>query len=339
MYLGMMPRHDCLEGIACHVPDHETPYPPYREIARTLAPDHPGHNGPVMAQSPIATHTSHREPPAASVEPVTWRLHREVVLLAGWGRAILLQLAHPLVAQGVADHSGFADSAWGRVTRLRRTLGAMLALTFGTPEEAAAAASVINRIHDRVNGQLAGAAGGLAAGSRYSAHDPALLTSVHATLVDTFLITYERFVAPLTAAERDRYCREAGAAAPLLGIPDDTLPRTVDTLTAYMERMFASDQIVVTDTARRLAREVLSLGLPRMARPLVAAARLPAVRLLPRAIREGLGLRWTRWPDRALTIMAAGRRTALPLLPTRLRAWPAARRATRRAGAARSRRA
>src|SRR5262245_65398174 len=118
-----------------------------------------------MAQSPITTRTSHTEPQAASVESVTWRLHREVVLLAGWGRAILLQVAHPLVAQGVADHSGFADSAWGRVTRLKRTLGAMLALTFGTPEEAAATAGAINRIHDRVNGRLAGGAGGLAAGS------------------------------------------------------------------------------------------------------------------------------------------------------------------------------
>src|SRR3989304_1097858 len=60
-----------------------------------------------------------------------WRLHREVVMLAGWARAILLQLAHPLVAQGVADHSGFASDRWGRVRRLESTLRAMLALTFG----------------------------------------------------------------------------------------------------------------------------------------------------------------------------------------------------------------
>ena len=72
---------------------------------------------------------------------VSWKLHREIVLLAGWGRAILLQVAHPLVAQGVADHSGFAAERWARVGRLKRTIGAMLALTFGTPEESAAAAS------------------------------------------------------------------------------------------------------------------------------------------------------------------------------------------------------
>ena len=281
----------------------------------------------MMPQTPMSTHTSGLGPTGTVAEPITWRLHREVVLLAGWGRAILLQLAHPLVAQGVADHSGFAESPRGRVTRLRRTLGAMLALTFGTPDEAAHAADAINRIHDRVNGHLAEPAGGLAAGARYSAHDPALLAWVHATLVDTFLITYERFVAPLTPADRDRYCREAGAAAPLLGIPDEMLPRTADALAAYMERMLAGDQIVVTGTARRLAREVLSLGLPPIARPFTAAARLPAVGLLPGNIRDAYDLPWTPWHERALAVMAATARRGLPLLPTSLRVWPAARRA------------
>src|SRR2546425_11123570 len=106
---------------------------------------------------------------------MTWRLHREVVLLAGWGRAILLQLAHPLVAQGVADHSGFATQRRGHVKRLKRTLRAMLALTFGTPDEAEKAAAGINRIHDRVHGPLAEAAGAFAPDTPHRAHEPPLL--------------------------------------------------------------------------------------------------------------------------------------------------------------------
>jgi len=299
----------------------------------------PGHTaggimGQPMPQLSAGTHISGTE--GTSADQITWRLHREVVLLAGWGRAILLQLAHPLVAQGVADHSAFAESTWARMARLRRTLSAMLALTFGTPDEAAAAAAAINRIHDRVNGHLCGAAAGLPAGSRYSAHDPALLTWVHATLVDTFLLTYERFVAPLTPDERDRYCRESGAAAPLLGIPAGMLPSSADALDDYMARMLGGNQIAVTDTARRVAGEVLSLGLPRIARPLTAGARLPAVGLLPAPIREAYGLPWTRWHERALTSMAAATRRGLPLLPPALRAWPAARRAVRRAGSSRA---
>ena len=179
--------------------------------------------------------------------PMTWRLHREVVLLAGWGRAILLQLAHPLVAQGVADHSGFATDRRGHVKRLKRTLRAMLALTFGGPKGAAEAAAAINRIHDRVHGHLAEAAGSFSSGAHYSAHDPALLAWVHATLVDSFLLTYERFVAPLTPAERDRYCREAGAGGPLLGIPPGIVPGSVGELSAYMERMVARGEIAHGD--------------------------------------------------------------------------------------------
>ena len=266
---------------------------------------------------------------ASAYESTTWKLHREVVLLAGWGRAILLQIAHPLVAQGVADHSGFAAERWARVGRLKRTVEAMLALTFGTPEESAAAAAGINRIHDRVHGHLPQSAGAFASGSSYSAHDPALLAWVHVTLVDTFLVTYERFVAPLTAAERDRYCLEATVSAPLLGMAPDALPRTGTELSARMERMLASGELAVTDTARCLADEIVSRALPWPARPLLALARLPTVGLLPAPIREAYGFEWTPSQERALRVLSAATRRGLPLLPPLLRHWPAARRTAR----------
>jgi uncharacterized protein (DUF2236 family) len=264
-------------------------------------------------------------------DSTTWRLHREVVLLAGWGRAILLQIAHPLVAQGVADHSGFAAERWARVGRLKRTIEAMLALTFGTPEEAAAAAAGINRIHDLVHGRLPQPAGAFVSGSGYSAHDPALLAWVHVTLVDTFLLTYERFVAPLTPTDRDRYCLEATVSAPLLGMKPAALPRTAAELSACMERMLASDEIAVTDTARGLADEIVSRGLPWPARPFLALAGLPTVGLLPAPIREAYGFEWTPRQERALRLLSAATRRSLPLLPPLLRHWPAARRAARRA--------
>jgi len=270
-------------------------------------------------------------PPDIGIEGhITRQLHREVVLLAGWGRAILLQLAHPLVAQGVFDHSTFADTRWGRAIRLRHTLRAMLALTFGTPVDAAAAVDGINRIHDRVHGRLAETAGSLSTGAPYSAHDPALLLWVHATLVDTFLITYERFVAPLTSEEKDRYCLEAAAGAPRLGIPIESIPDCEAALARYMERMLASGDIAVTDTARQLATDVLSLGLPRVTQPIVAIARLPVVGMLPETIRTAYGFRWTPRHERALAIVASVTRRTLPALPSLLRHWPAARRAVRR---------
>ncbi|MGH7855885.1 MAG: oxygenase MpaB family protein, partial [Candidatus Binatia bacterium] len=68
-------------------------------------------------------------------------MNREAVLLLGGGRALLMQIAHPLVAAGVADHSDFRTDSLGR---LRRTLDAMLTITFGTLREAEEAYRGVN---------------------------------------------------------------------------------------------------------------------------------------------------------------------------------------------------
>src|SRR4029434_4301192 len=92
---------------------------------------------------------------ASATRSVSRMIHAERVLLLGWGRALMLQFAHPLVAQGIVDHSDFLRSRRGRWGRLRRTLDAMLTLTYGTPEEAAAVARGINAIHARGDGTRA----------------------------------------------------------------------------------------------------------------------------------------------------------------------------------------
>src|SRR3712207_4774676 len=200
---------------------------------------------PVISSSPDRVHrfTS----PELRYSPVTddnrdvvWKLNREMVLLLGWGRAILLQLAHPLVAAGVAEHSAFRARPRGRICRFAQTVSAMLALTFGTPEQVARAAAGINAIHDRVHGRLREPAGRFPAGTPYSAHDPALLRWVHATLLDSTLRVYELYVGPLTPEEQDRYCAAASGVAPLLGIPDGYLPASVAELEAYLRAMLAS---------------------------------------------------------------------------------------------------
>ncbi len=99
-------------------------------------------------------------------------------------------------------------------------------LTFGGAEAVAQAAQGINSIHERVHGHLREPAGPFPAGTPYSARDPALLRWVHATLLDSHLLTYTQFVAPLTLEERDRYCQESACSERLFGIPDGYLPRS-----------------------------------------------------------------------------------------------------------------
>jgi uncharacterized protein (DUF2236 family) len=257
---------------------------------------------------------------------VTWNVNREVIVIAGWGRAILLQLAHPLIAAGVANHSSFRGSLTSGFRRLSSTVGAMLSLTFGTDDEAIGAAARINCIHDRVSGRLGEPAGALQAGERYSAHDPELARWVHATLLESIPLTYEQLVGSLTTEERDRYCAEAAIIEPLFGIPEGLLPRDSAQLDAYVREMLDSRRIVVSSTSRAVARAILFPPGWRLIWPAFRALQLITIGLLPPAIREEYGFTWTPRDARALTRWTAALRLLHHATPRFVREWPASRR-------------
>ncbi|MCC6629891.1 MAG: DUF2236 domain-containing protein [Chloroflexi bacterium] len=261
---------------------------------------------------------------------MAWRIQRERLMLLSWGRAILLQFAHPLVAAGVAEHSAFSDDPRANRARLHRTIQAMLDLTFGPDDVAARAAARINGIHDRVAGWLDAPVGIFAAGTPYSAHMPDLLLWVYATLIDSSLQVYERFVGPLTPGEQDQFCADGRALGPWLGIPVDTMPDSRAALAAYMAAMVASGQITVGPTGRRLGRRLVAARPAWPVRgPLLRALHWPTVGLLPTALRKAYGLTWTPADAAGLAMVSAASRRLLPLTPPAARYWPTARRATR----------
>ena len=250
---------------------------------------------------------------------VTWKINREVIVVAGWGRAILLQLAHPAVAAGVCRHSSFRGSLLSSFRRLHSTVGAMLSLTFGDTEQMITTAARINTIHDHVRGQVPERVG-----ETYSAHDPGLQRWVHATLLESLPLTYELLVGPLTSRERDQYCTDAAVMEPLLGMPDGWLPRDSAQLDAYMRDMLAGDCLVVTDTSRTLARAVLYPPQWHVAWPAFRAMQLITIGSLPPAIRQAYGFEWRPRHERALARWTAVLRTSLQLVPTLAREWPMA---------------
>ena len=250
---------------------------------------------------------------------VTWKVNREVVVVAGWGRAILLQLAHPAVAAGVHDHTSFRGSLLSSFRRLHSTIGAMLAMTFGDTEQMIAAAAGINAIHDRVRGWVPGSTG-----APYSAHDPVLQRWVHVTLLDSIPLTYELLVGPLTRTERDQYCSEATMMEPLLGMPTGWLPRDQDALEAELRRALADGRLAVTGTSRALARAVLYPPRWQVAWPAFRSVQLLTIGLLPPAIREAYGFEWRARDARALARWVALLRTSRRLLPPFAREGPMA---------------
>lgn len=261
---------------------------------------------------------------------VSHRINAERLVLLGWSRAILLQFAHPLIAAGIAEHSGFRDRPLAAVQRLRQTVRAMLGLTFGGEAERERILGRIRAIHRRVNGQLPIDVGPFPAGTPYSAEDPDLVLWVHATLIESVPMFYEMLIGPLAPTEHDAYCAEAAPVAIALNARGNEVPRSRATLQEYLERMYASGRIVVSAQARELAETVLSPPFGPLAAPGTAVNRLLTAGTLPAGVREQYGFQWTRHHERAFDVLLLALRTSRRPLPGRLAKWRAARRLERR---------
>jgi len=232
-------------------------------------------------------------------------INREGVLLLGGGRALLMQLAHPSVAAGVEEHSGFQAD---RFARLLRTLRGSYAIVFGSDEQARQAAARINAAHQRV------------AGAGYRATDPDLLLWVHATLVDTSLLVHSLFLRPVPVDEGERYYRDSRRVAEALGIPREALPDDLAAFRRYVQAMVAT--LEVTDTARALAGDIFRSPAPGAA-PLSLAARELTAALLPPRLRAQYRFPWDERRAAAFRVASAVSRALAPHLPPALRGVPA----------------
>ncbi len=252
-----------------------------------------------------------------------WRVNREAVLLGAGPAALLLQIAHPHVAEGVAQHSDFEADPW---LRLRRTLRTTLAIIFGDGPTAERAVRRLNGVHAVIRGEAADPEARIVAGATYRAMDPALLLWVQVTLVWTSVQAYERWVGPLDAADHEELWAEAREVGRRLGIPLEASPHDWPALEAYWDRMLAPDgPIAITPTARRLATSIIRppiLGLPGPAIDLLAT---PGLALLPARIRSAYAIQWG--PIRAVVAKVAelALRIWVGLMPLAWRSMPQAR--------------
>lgn len=240
--------------------------------------------------------------------------------MLGGGRALILQVAEPRVAAGVAEFSDYREAPW---RRLYRTIDVTTRIVFGDQSSSARAAAALHARHQRVRGKDD-------RGRGYRALDPELLMWVHATLLDTSLLVYDRYVRRLSEPERALYYRQMKPVGEAYGIPLDRQPSDWAAFRAYFDRMLTGG-LRVTETTRDVADAVLNPELPLPARlpalPAVEALRLLTVGTLPSSLREGLGLEWGPLRERLLAASQGTIRRLLRLTPASLRQFPAARRA------------
>ncbi|WP_082763436.1 oxygenase MpaB family protein [Frondihabitans sp. PAMC 28766] len=236
----------------------------------------------------------------------------EAVILAGAGRAILLQLARPAVGYGVARHSDFARNPMGR---LHGTLMYVYAVMSGTPADRDLASSFVNRMHAPVHGP------GDAHSPAYDARDPELQLWVAATLYDTAMTVYERVLGHLPPARADEVYARYAALGTALDVPPDLWPASPAAFREYWRGALA--QLSVDDTIRAQADELWAASeAPRWVRLLMPLNRWVTAGLLPAPVREQYGLAWSPRQqcrfDRLWAVLAA----VYPRLPRVVRVWP-----------------
>ena len=236
-----------------------------------------------------------------------------VVPLLGGGAAVLLQVAHPLVAAGVTSHSDYRDDLWGRLVH---TLQALYFVVYGSRAEADRAGAAVQAVHEHVHGYTTSRLGVFPAGTRYSASDPGLMLWVHGTLVSTSLALYGNFVGRLSEEEQEAYYRDMALVARIFGTPAGVIPPTLPEFRAYLDERLASPEICVTEPAREVAGVILgAASLPRPLRLIAPVHRLSTTALLPPRLRKEYRLGWSL--RRALALRGGAhsvRLAATPLL-------------------------
>ncbi len=179
---------------------------------------------------------------------MTWRLYREPVIVLGSFRALLLQVAHPAVADAVARYSNFRDDALGRGFR---TFLAMATLYFGDEKQAREVGARLFKMHGAFRGP-----GGV--GESYVANQPDLLLWVLATLTDTTIQVFER-IPPrgLPVGWQEQFYEESKIAATLLGIPPEVYPLSLSAFRCYMKGMLDGDLLGSTEVCREMSLAIV----------------------------------------------------------------------------------
>jgi len=237
-----------------------------------------------------------------------WQVNREMLLGLAGMRALLMELAHPLIAAGVANHSDFRKRPF---KRLYRTMRLMSCITFGSNKAAGRAVQRIRQCHSSVKGELRLPAG-CPSGRTYNANDPELKLWVLATLIDSSLCLYELFVRPLSVEEKESYYQDSRRLGLLLGIPSPRMPADYGSFAAYLQTMLSGGTLVVSAAAQEVATALLAGPLRGR---IVRAASFVSIGLLPKDLRVAYGLSWNESQQKRLLKLAAICRRLRPWLP------------------------
>ncbi len=253
---------------------------------------------------------------AFSSDSELWKVNRHANGLLFGPAAVLLQVAHPRVAQGVADHSDFRDDALGR---LRRTLSTVNRIAFGTVAEAEEMRERLKAVHGGVKGETSD---GMAGPKSYSALEPDLLMWVLATLIDASIQGYELVWEPLGPERRERLYQDFRRFGTYFGLGEDVGPGNYGEFVAYYNEMLASDLLGSHPLCAEVAAAVVWPQKPWRDRMLGKVVDFLPIETVPVRIRTRLGLKSTGWTRFRMSLLKWVAPVGFRVLPRRFTYYP-----------------
>ena len=215
-----------------------------------------------------------------------WKVNKEITVLFGGARALLMHAAHPLIAAGARQTSFYQRDPW---KRLIRTLSLQNSVTFGTKTEADESAHRINKLHEVINGTDE------VSGKYYDALDHEQLLWVHACLQISSIYFYEKTVRKLSEEDKNKYHQENSFAAELVLVKKDEIPKTHEELKQWViSKSREKDYLIMTDVAKDVYDIIGGGPVPRHIKPIWPFIAFTAFNTLPKEFRKLYGIKDTK---------------------------------------------
>jgi len=236
-----------------------------------------------------------------------WKVNKEITVLFGGARALLMHAAHPLIAAGARQTSFYQRDPW---KRLIRTLSLQNSVTFGTKEEADESALRINKLHEVIKGK------DKVTGGIYDALDYEQLLWVHACLQISSIYFYEKTVKKLTKEEKDQYHKENMLGAEMVLVDKNLMPKTHNELKEWViNKSRGKDYIVLTDVAKDV-KEIIGGGpVPIHIKPIWPFIAFTAFNTLPEEFKKLYGIKNTKTRRFLVNFNLALLKMTRPFLP------------------------
>ena len=236
-----------------------------------------------------------------------WKVNKEITVLFGGARALLMHAAQPLIAAGARQTSFYQRDPW---KRLIRTLSLQNSVTFGTKDEANESANRINKLHEVIKGKDE------VTGGIYDALDQEQLLWVHACLQISSVYFYEKTVKKLTASEKNQYHLENMVAAELVLMDKKLIPKTHDELKLWViNKSREKNFILMTDVAKDVKEIIAGGPVPMHIKPIWPFISFTAFNTLPKEFKDIYGIKETKIKKALVGFNLTMLKTLRPFLP------------------------